>query len=91
MAMIREAQSDPGAQPNAAPVLADHAVLADHENGPTTRDLVRMLERGGWERTQAGNLVGLLHGFRPVRAGWTVHEIEHLRFLRARVKSGLEH
>jgi len=46
------------------------------------------LEAGGWSAREAGNLVGLLHGLRPARSGWSEREIEHLRFLRALVESG---
>ena len=54
----------------------------------TTRELIRRLEFGGWAPAEAGNLVALLHGLRPVAGGWSLHEIEHLRFLRALVESG---
>lgn len=50
----------------------------------TARALVRRLELSGVGEREAV-LVGLLHGLRPVRGGWTVHEIEYLRFLRASV------
>ena len=52
------------------------------------RSMVWHLEAGGWSEQEAGNLVALVHGLRPVRSGWTVREIEHLRFLHAMVKSG---
>ena len=52
------------------------------------RTLVWHLEAGGWTEREAGNLVGLVHGLRPVRAGWSIREIEHLRFLQSMVKSG---
>jgi hypothetical protein len=52
------------------------------------RSMVWHLEAGGWTEREAGNLVALLHGLRPNRHGWTVREIEHLRFLHAMVKSG---
>jgi hypothetical protein len=52
------------------------------------RTMVWHLEAGGWTEREAGNLVALLHGLRPSRSGWTVREIEHLRFLQAMVKSG---
>ena len=52
------------------------------------RSMVWHLEAGGWTEREAGNLVALLHGLRPNRNGWTVREIEHLRFLHAMVKSG---
>lgn len=66
-------------------------LLAARDAELTTRELISRMERGGWPRSQAGNLVALLYGIRPARAGWTVHEIEHLRFLRALVDAGLEH
>jgi hypothetical protein len=52
------------------------------------RTLVWHLEAGGWTEREASNLVALFHGLRPSRAGWTIREIEHLRFLQALVKSG---
>jgi hypothetical protein len=55
---------------------------------PGSRTLVWHLEAGGWTQREASNLVALVHGLRPVRAGWTIREIEHLRFLQAMVKSG---
>ena len=55
---------------------------------PGARSLVWHLEAGGWTEREASNLVALVHGLRPVRAGWTIREIEHLRFLQAMVKSG---
>ena len=55
---------------------------------PGARTLVWHLEAGGWTQREASNLVALVHGLRPVRAGWSVREIEHLRFLQAMVKSG---
>ena len=60
---------------------------------PTTavagaRTLVWHLEAGGWTEREASNLVALLHGLRPARAGWSVREIDHLRFLQALVKTG---
>jgi hypothetical protein len=55
---------------------------------PGARSLVWHLEAGGWTEREASNLVALVHGLRPVRAGWAIREIEHLRFLQAMVKSG---
>ena len=52
------------------------------------RSMVRHLEVGGWPEREAGNIVALAHGLRPARNGWTVREIEHLRFLHAMVKTG---
>ena len=55
---------------------------------PGARSLVWHLEAGGWTEREASNLVALVHGLRPVRGGWAIREIEHLRFLQAMVKSG---
>jgi hypothetical protein len=52
------------------------------------RTLVWHLESDGWTEREAGNLVALAHGLRPVRSGWTVREIEHLRFLQSMVRTG---
>jgi hypothetical protein len=52
------------------------------------RTLVWHLESGGWTEREAGNLVALLHGLRPARSGWSVRELEHLRFLQSLVKTG---
>lgn len=51
------------------------------------RILVWRLESGGWTEREAGNLVALAHGLRPARSGWTVREIEHLRFLQSMVRT----
>ena len=55
---------------------------------PRARSMVWHLEAGGWTEREAGNLVALVHGLRPARSGWSVREIEHLRFLQSMVKSG---
>ena len=52
------------------------------------RTMMWQLESGGWTPREAANLVGLAHGLKPARDGWTVREIEHLRFLRAAVTTG---
>jgi hypothetical protein len=52
------------------------------------RAMMWNLEAGGWTALQAGNLVGLAHGLRPARSGWSEREIEHLRFLRVLVEAG---
>jgi hypothetical protein len=62
------------ATPNAAPRRA--------------RTMVWGLEAGGWTEREAGNIVALLHGIKPLPDGWTFREIEHLRFLRAIVRDG---
>jgi len=55
---------------------------------PTARSLIWSLQIGGWSELEAGNLVAVLHGLRPSRNGWSVREIEHLRWVRAQVESG---
>ena len=52
------------------------------------RSLIWHLEAGGWTEREAGNLVALAHGIKPARSGWSVREIEHLRFLQSMVKMG---
>jgi hypothetical protein len=52
------------------------------------RTMVWHLEAGGWTEREAGNLVALVHGLRPAPAGWSIREIEHLRFLQSMVKNG---
>lgn len=52
------------------------------------RHLVFSLRLDGWSDVEAGNLVELLLGIRPVHGGWRATEIEHLRFLRALVEAG---
>jgi hypothetical protein len=55
---------------------------------PGARSMVWHLEAGGWTEREAGNIVALVHGLKPARSGWTVREIEHLRFLQSMVKTG---
>lgn len=63
--------------------------MATTSTAPTaSRRMVWHLEAEGWTEREAGNLVALLHGLRPARNGWTVREIEHLRFLNEMVKTG---
>lgn len=64
-------------------------MLSSPATAPTgARSMVWHLEAGGWTEREAGNLVALVHGLRPARGGWTVREIEHMRFLQAMVRSG---
>lgn len=64
-------------------------MLSTKATAPTgARSMVWHLASGGWTEREAGNLVALAHGIRPARNGWTVREIEHLRFLQAMAKSG---
>lgn len=46
------------------------------------------LLRAGCTPTEAANLLGVSVGLRPVPAGWTLREIERLRFARHLVESG---
>ncbi len=55
---------------------------------PGARSLVWHLEAGGWTEREASNLVALVNGLRPAAEGWSIREIEHLRFLKAMVKNG---
>jgi hypothetical protein len=52
------------------------------------RSLVWALQVDGWSEREAGNLVAVLNGLRPSRSGWSDREIEHLRWVRALVRSG---
>ena len=64
-------------------------MLSTPTTGPTgARSMVWRLEAGGWTEREAANLVALAHGLPPAHGGWTVREIEHLRFLQAMAKSG---
>lgn len=68
--------------------LADTAASARQDAVTDARHLVFSLQIGGWSEGEAGNLVALLLGIRPVHGGWRASEIEHLRFLRALVETG---
>jgi hypothetical protein len=52
------------------------------------RSLVWALEVDGWSEREAGNLVAVPNGLQPSRSGWSDREIEHLRWVRALVRSG---
>ena len=63
--------------------------MAMATTGQTTRKAttsVRSTYRGltvrGFTPVEAGNLAAYLAGLEPVASGWTVREIERLRFLR---------
>ena len=55
---------------------------------PSARSMVRRLLLAGFTPTEAANLAGLAVGLRPVASGWSVREIERLRFLRHLAASG---
>ena len=72
----------------AVAALADTQPSARHDAVNDARHLVFSLQLGGWSEDEAGNLVALALGIRPVHGGWRASEIEHLRFLRALVETG---
>ena len=72
----------------AVAALADTQPSTRQDAATDARHLVFSLQIGGWSEDEAGNLVALLLGIRPVHGGWRASEIEHLRFLRALVETG---
>src|SRR5215212_11701318 len=61
---------------NHAATRRSAAAVAARAAGRTeARTLVFGLEIGGWSEIEAGNLVGLLLGIRPVTSGWRATEI----------------
>ena len=46
------------------------------------RVAMRDLLRAGCTPSEAANLIGLSYGLRPIEGGWTLREIERLRFAR---------
>jgi hypothetical protein len=68
------------------PVLAagDVDVPLRRPAGVTYRRLVLC----GLTPTEAGNLTARLAGIQGVASGWTIHQIEHLLFLRSLVERG---
>ena len=67
----------------------DPAITGD---GATPRERTRLvvhgLQRTGMSRAQAGNLVALAEGLAPARSGWSIAEIDRLRFVRWLVDNG---
>jgi hypothetical protein len=47
----------------------------------------RRLQLCGLSMAEASNLTAHLSGLAAVESGWTVHQIEHLRFLRSIVET----
>jgi hypothetical protein len=70
---------------NANPVIEDHESLTDTEPVGLT---VRRLEQRGLSAAEAGNLAAHLVGLPIVSRPWTVHQIEHVMFLRSLVEGG---
>jgi hypothetical protein len=62
--------------------------IAARATGGSVREIVRGLELRGLGASEAGNLAALAYGVWPARSGWTVAQVEHLRFLRAIVRVG---
>lgn len=52
------------------------------------RTLVRQLVMAGFSVGEAVSLAGLSIGLRPVSSGWSLRDIERLRFLRHLVATG---
>jgi hypothetical protein len=50
--------------------------------------MVNMLLSAGYRRIEASNLAGLAVGLGPVASGWSILEIERLRFLQHLDASG---
>jgi len=65
-----------------------NAMRAPTISQPGARSLLRHLEAGGWTECEASNLIALSNGLRPKADGWSIREIEHLKFLKAMVKKG---
>lgn len=59
-----------------------HEPILDGRSRPSARTMVRRLLLAGCTPTEAANLAALAVGLRPVATGWSVREIERLRFLR---------
>lgn len=53
-----------------------------------SRNAMVGLLRAGCTPTEAANLLGVSVGLRPVPAGWTLRDIERLRFARHLVETG---
>lgn len=52
------------------------------------RAAITNLLRAGCTPSEATNLLGLSSGLRPIQGGWSLREIERLRFLRVLVETG---
>ena len=67
---------------------AFHGTQASDSAGVPARGVFLGLRRCGLSAQQAGNLAAHLQGIQPVPGGWTVDEIERLRFAHWLVASG---
>jgi len=61
---------------------------AGAEKRPSARTMVSRLLRAGCTPLEAGNLSALAVGLGPVASGWSILEIERLRFLQHLDASG---
>jgi len=52
------------------------------------RAMYRKLIIGGYTKEEAGNMIARLMGLEPSDKGWTVRELQHLRFLEYLDKEG---
>lgn len=65
-----------------------HGEAASDRAGRPTRGVFLGLRRCGLSVQQAGNLTAYLQGIHAVPGGWTVEDIERLRFVRWLIASG---
>jgi hypothetical protein len=63
-------------------IIRDAGPIAAPPPQASAVDLIRSLFYRGFGLAEAGNIVGLAFGLRPIRGGWSAREIEHLRFIR---------
>jgi hypothetical protein len=64
------------------------ATAAGGAERPSIRTMVGRLVTAGFTPIQAANLTGLAVGLGPVASGWSILEIERLRFLQHLDASG---
>ena len=65
--------------------------IEDHETAARSVAVaaaVRSLQISGFTAGEATNLTARLAGLPLVRSGWSVHQVEHLIFLRTIVSTG---
>ena len=61
---------------------------SDRASLPPLGETYRRLRIAGLSAREAGTLVGRLAGLPAVAGGWSIAEVEHLRFVRAMVDAG---
>ena len=65
--------------------------ISDHETARRDFEVAftaRRLQQSGLTLAEASNLTARLVGLQPVRTGWSLHQIEHLLFLRSIIETG---